>query len=442
MGKIFKEYGGTIITVIAVVLLISFVTTSMNTGGVLYNAFGSMINSLSEKSNDMVNAAAGGSGEGKEAGWPVSWNTMDVTDNPKVDMGDGTYLVKVSDYTPTAEELTAAKMTVAMGSTSVSMFCLYADAFADGLVGAQYDEEGNFMVLSVSTTEEVDGLQFPETGLWTIDYGSLGMDADVKVEVVPVLTEITELVDGVVVYDADSSIYYATSEATLIKFGLDTSAITYSTAGLPESYVVADGDIVGYGALSYQYAGESWSVANVTDKSKSSYRPIVKSIFDYSVDCIGTGNQSGGFANCTNLESIGPVGSGASLEIPDSVTTLCWHAFSGCTSLSSIAIPNSVTRIGNYALNGCTSLTSVTIPDGASVASWAFNNCTNLTSLTIGNSVTSIGNFAFSGCTSLTSITFEGTVEQWNAIEKDDNWYGSAPATEVVCSNGVVSLVD
>ena len=51
-----------------------------------------------------------------------------------------------------------------------------------------------------------------------------------------------------------------------------------------------------------------------------------------------------------------------------------------------------------------------------------------------------IGYSAFEGCTSLTNIKFEGTVEQWNAIEKCEDWNYNVPATEVVCSDGVVTL--
>jgi hypothetical protein len=54
--------------------------------------------------------------------------------------------------------------------------------------------------------------------------------------------------------------------------------------------------------------------------------------------------------------------------------------------------------------------------------------------------VTSIGMCAFSDCTDLTSITFEGTVAQWNSITKGNNLFFKIPATEVICSDGTVSL--
>ena len=65
---------------------------------------------------------------------------------------------------------------------------------------------------------------------------------------------------------------------------------------------------------------------------------------------------------------------------------------------------------------------------------------TVLESVTIPKTVTMIGYQAFSGCTSLTTIKFEGTVEQWNAIEKGWDWNYRVPATEVICSDGTVTL--
>lgn len=63
-----------------------------------------------------------------------------------------------------------------------------------------------------------------------------------------------------------------------------------------------------------------------------------------------------------------------------------------------------------------------------------------LKSIVIPSSITTIGNNAFYYCSSLTTIEFEGTVEQWNAIRKVGNWNYGVPATEVICSDGTVSL--
>ena len=97
--------------------------------------------------------------------------------------------------------------------------------------------------------------------------------------------------------------------------------------------------------------------------------------------------------------------------IPNSVTSIEYSAFNGCSSLTSITIPDGVKSIGNSAFYGCSSITSLTIPNSVtSIGNSAFRNCSSLTSVTIPNSVTSIGSSAFSGCSSLTSITIPNSV--------------------------------
>ena len=189
--------------------------------------------------------------------------------------------------------------------------------------------------------------------------------------------------------------------------------------------------------------------------------------------------KSYAFRNCSSLTSV-EIGNGVtsigsyafqscdsltSIEIPDSVTSIGDYAFSDCSSLTSVVIGDSVTSIGDYAFWFCDSLTSVVIGDSVtSIGVRAFSNCSSLTSVVIGDSVTSIGYGAFSGCrnltsvvipdgvtsigeeafrycSSLTSITFEGTMEEWKAITKDSKWDYNVPATEVICSDGRVSLI-
>ena len=153
-----------------------------------------------------------------------------------------------------------------------------------------------------------------------------------------------------------------------------------------------------------------------------------------------------------------------SVTIPNSVVIIECEAFFSCSSLMSVTIPDSVISIGDRAFHGCRSLTSVTIGDSVvSIGESAFWNCDSLTNLTLGDSLTSIGEYAFTYCYSLTNITipdsvtticddaflhckalstihFEGTVEQWKAIEFGDHWNYNVPATEVICSDGTVPL--
>ncbi|UKI14932.1 MAG: leucine-rich repeat domain-containing protein [Clostridiales bacterium] len=171
------------------------------------------------------------------------------------------------------------------------------------------------------------------------------------------------------------------------------------------------------------------------------------------------------FSGCTGLTSV---------TIPDSVTSIGDHAFASCTGLTSIIVEEgntkyhsagnclietatktlilgcntsviptdgSVTSIGGSAFSGCTGLTSITIPDSVtSIGNSAFYDCSGLTSVTIPDSVTHIDDYAFNYCTSLTTINFNGTMEQWNAILKGTKWKTNVPATQVVCTDGKVSI--
>ena len=124
--------------------------------------------------------------------------------------------------------------------------------------------------------------------------------------------------------------------------------------------------------------------------------PEGKSQTSYTIPNSVTSIGYGAFYGCTGLTSI---------TIPDSVTSIGSNAFEYCTGLTSITIPNSVTSIGERAFWGCTGLTNITIPNSVtSIGDFAFYRCSSLTSITIPNSVTSIGYEAFNGCTGLTSI--------------------------------------
>ena len=175
----------------------------------------------------------------------------------------------------------------------------------------------------------------------------------------------------------------------------------------------------------------------------------------YTIPDSVTSIGEGAFGGCTGLTSITipnsvtSIGNYAfawcdgltSIEIPDSVTSIGDSAFAYCEGLTSVTIPDSVTSIGAVAFLGCSGLTSIEIPDSVtSIGDSAFRACTGLTSIEIPDSVTSIGSSAFWYCTSLTSITFNGTKAQWNTISKGSDWKYNVPATEVVCSDGEVSI--
>ena len=123
--------------------------------------------------------------------------------------------------------------------------------------------------------------------------------------------------------------------------------------------------------------------------------------------------------------------------IPNSVTTIGYRAFSGCSGLTNITIPNSVNSIGNEAFEYCRGLTSIDIPNSVtSIGNSVFYNCTGLVSVTIGNSVTTIGYGTFWDCSGLTSITIPNSVTNIG----DHAFYNCSSLTNITIPNSVTSI--
>ena len=112
------------------------------------------------------------------------------------------------------------------------------------------------------------------------------------------------------------------------------------------------------------------------------------------------------FNYCTSLTSVGTIGSGASVEIPSSITKIGRGAFSGCSGLTNVSIPNNVTVIDAQTFQRCSSLVSVNLPNNLTkVDTDIFAYCSSLTSIVIPSNVTELGYRTFQYCSNLESIT-------------------------------------
>lgn len=120
----------------------------------------------------------------------------------------------------------------------------------------------------------------------------------------------------------------------------------------------------------------------------------------------------GFFLGCTSLKEV---------KLPSTLKSIDEAAFYGCSSLESIEIPEGVEQIKQSAFDGCFNLKEITIPGSVkSIEGYAFWACESLKSIFIPSSVTYIGGYAFS-YSGLTDVYYDGTKEQWNAIEIVNN---------------------
>ncbi|MGX8705798.1 MAG: leucine-rich repeat domain-containing protein, partial [bacterium] len=103
------------------------------------------------------------------------------------------------------------------------------------------------------------------------------------------------------------------------------------------------------------------------------------------------------FMDCQNLTSV---------VVQHGLSSIGFHAFSGCGSLVAVDLPDSVREIQDDAFKGCSKLTRFRIPVGLeSLGIRAFCGCRSLTVVEIPDSVVSIGIDAFRDCDQLTRIT-------------------------------------
>ena len=148
------------------------------------------------------------------------------------------------------------------------------------------------------------------------------------------------------------------------------------------------------------------------------------------------------------------------IDIPDCVTTIQDGAFSG-TDLECIKLPASLQDLGTMVFDFCDQLVSIdlngytVIPERTfwscdalkevkgseniiEIREAAFYHCTGLENITFGKALKKIGYSAFYACKA--EITYQGTVEEWNTIEKDDKWQIYTDADwvlkRIICTDG------
>ena len=145
-------------------------------------------------------------------------------------------------------------------------------------------------------------------------------------------------------------------------------------------------------------------------------------IVNEGTTCIG----GSAFEDCTNLVSI---------DIPQSVTSICSKAFAGC-GLKSISIPTSLTYLGSGAFMKCNKLSKIEIPaftesggyvhyksstylaSGNHPGGWLIcAGCTSLTSAALAEGIEKISANMFVDCYDLASVTLPSTIKTFDGYD-------------------------
>ena len=179
------------------------------------------------------------------------------------------------------------------------------------------------------------------------------------------------------------------------------------------------------------------------------------SLCDVDIPSTITEISDNAFANCQSLEDItipegitvvGPwafsyCNNLRTVTLPSSLTRIGYAAFMYCRSLENIVIPESVTFIDDCTFMYCQSLTSVVIPEGIQqVGNDLFIGCTCLDEVVLPSSIWHIGVIVFDGCYYLYEIHFNGTMAEWEAIEKEEDWKNNSGIQQIICSDGTITL--
>ena len=133
------------------------------------------------------------------------------------------------------------------------------------------------------------------------------------------------------------------------------------------------------------------------------------------------------------------------LRIPERVAELGVNAFAG-TAIKSVTVPSSVVTVGAMVFTECQNLETVRY-SGKIISDRMFARCIRLKNLTLTKSVREIVGGCFNYCEKLTQITYEGSLADWNAVKKNNNWDGHSnsttetPLTKIQCLDGYMEYV-
>lgn len=150
--------------------------------------------------------------------------------------------------------------------------------------------------------------------------------------------------------------------------------------------------------------------------------------------------------------------------LPEGIKIIEPTAFAYCYGLVNLRLPSTLEKIWGSTFHNCINLESVDLNGYTEIPPTMFQACSSLKEIKGSEKITYIDTLAFQGCTSLTInltpalekideyafaflyrngeavINFAGTMAEWNAIEKAENWKSNSWLITVNCTDGVIKL--
>jgi len=115
------------------------------------------------------------------------------------------------------------------------------------------------------------------------------------------------------------------------------------------------------------------------------------------------------------------------------------RAFAHSESLTTVELPTTIVEIAEESFYHCKGLTEFKIPQNVGcIYANAFSGCTNLERIYMSSLCKAFRPGVFSDCSSLSEIIYDGTVEEWKAINKGDGWNSGIGVFTVKCNDGEV----
>ena len=391
----------------------------------------------------------------------VVFNSGDVEGLPTVFIEEIPF-VKISDLTPTIEELDGSTFTVNSPSQDIAVTDVLSVADGTLFKHATNDQVIVTEMMLVALEDTTLGSTNVSAGIWIINYSAVGItdlqatitwggntssssyalapglygsgaislceEGDVESAQAMMTTSWDELITNGVVHVEDGVVYTATgmsdtnpSASTLVgDLVMPNNTITAlgtfnvlqnsgSSAFLGCSNltgIVIPDSVTSICDLAFGVCSNLTTIifgenSRLTNISYNAFNSTGLTHIEIPASVVNI--NEGAFYKCTSLKNV--------IFVEGSQLTKIDHsAFDGCTSLDSIDIPASVELIGVKAFTDCTSLTSATFGENSQLTNIeysAFSNCTNLTSIEIPARVTTIGLSVFNHCNRLASITVD-----------------------------------